>query len=365
MPLESNGPLRIVLARPDRIGDVVISSSCFEPLRRALPDAEIHFVAQARMAPLFIDHPALTSFIPLHPHKDTIWRQEKLADRLRHLKADCIIHLHSDPEVEWSAAAAEIPRRIGFCENGDKWLTECLQVSKKLGEQHEGYYNFDLLELLDVPAPTQLKPRLTPNRDAIAYLAEKLPEAVAQGQYAVMHVGAHGKKPRITPEYFIEIARWLVKEKRLYVVLLGAPEDHEAVEAIIAGTGSAAPWLLNFAGQTDLAEAAFLLRDAAVVFGRDSGPAHIAAAMGAPTVSLMLDSEETNSSRRWAPLGERSWVLDKPLERGWFESKLDFGRRNLDQYTPEEIIASIDHALVSADHAMVAAPAPAEAQTQA
>ncbi len=348
MPPETNSPLRLVLARPDRIGDVVVTSSCLEPVRRALPGAEIHLVAQARMEPLFHDHPALASFIALPRHNDTKWRQERLADQLRSLKADCIVHLHSDPEVEWAAAAAEIPRRIGFRENGDKWLTESLPEMKKQGEKHEGFYNFDLLHLLGVPPPPKLKTRLTPNGDAIENLSNKLPEGIAQGKYAVLHVGAHGKKPRVAPEYFIAVARWLVKERHLYVVLLGAAEDAEAMDAIIAGAGSAAPWIYPLAGQTDLAEAAFLLRDAALVFGRDSGPAHIAAAMGARTVSLMIDSEPTNSSRRWAPLGERSWVLDKPLARGWFESKVDFGRRNLEQYSPDEIIASLDYALGTA-----------------
>jgi ADP-heptose:LPS heptosyltransferase len=345
MALKSNGPLRLVLARPDRIGDVVITSSCLEPIRRALPDAEIHFVAQSRMEPLFSGHPAISSFITVPTHKDTIWRQERLADRLRSLKADCIVHLHSDPEVEWAAAAADIPRRIGFRENGDKWLTESLPDLKKSGEKHEGFYNFDLLHLLDVPPPAKLKPRLTPDSEAFDSLTEKLPDGISLGRYAVLHVGAHGKKPRIAAEFFIAVARWLVKERHLYVVLLGAPEDIDMMEVICAGSGSASAWMLKLSGQTDLAEAAFLLRDAAIVFGRDSGPAHIAAAMGASTVSLMLDSEATNSSRRWAPLGERSWVLDKPLERGWFESKIDFGRRNLEQYTLDEIIDSLDYAL--------------------
>jgi ADP-heptose:LPS heptosyltransferase len=292
----------------------------------------------------------------LPKHADTVWRQERLADQLRRLNANCIIHLHSDPEVEWAAAAAEIPRRIGFRENGDKWLTESLPDLKKRGDKHEGYYNFDLLHLLGVTPPPKLKTRLTPNSDALEGLARKLPSSISSGRYAVLHVGAHGKKPRIAPGFFIAVARWLIKEHHLYVVLLGAPEDTEVMEAIIAGAGSAAPWMHNFAGQTNLAEAAFLLRDAALVFGRDSGPAHIAAAMGAPTVSLMIDSEPTNSSRRWAPLGERSWVLDKPLTRGWFESKVDFGQRNLEQYTPDEVIASLDYALTAAREMRVELP---------
>ena len=343
--MESTGIARLVLSRPDRIGDVVITSSGFAPVRVALPQAEIHFIAQPRMELLFRSHPALKSFVPVSIHTDATRRMELLAAQLRKLKADCIVHLHSDPEVEWAAAAAEIPRRIGFRENGDKWLTESLPFLKKRGDKHEGYYNFDLLELLGVPVPPKLVPHITPDGAALERLASKLPAGLVPRAYAVLHVGAHVGKPRIAPEFFIAAARWLVKERGLYVILMGAEPTDENVTAILAGAGRTVSWIHNLCGQTDLAESAFILRDAAVVFGRDSGPAHLAAAMGARTVTLMMDSEPANSGRRWTPLGDLSWALDKPLKRGWFESKIAFGQRNLAQYSPEEIIAALKFAL--------------------
>jgi ADP-heptose:LPS heptosyltransferase len=343
--MEPNGKVRVVLARPDRIGDVVISTSCIAPVRAALPDAEIHFVAQARMESLFNAHPALKSFIPLPPSGDSDWRIEALAAHFRKIKPDCIVHLHSDPEIECAAAKAEIPRRIGFTQNGGEWLTDALPEPKKRGDKHEALYNFDLLEMLGVAPPAELAPCLNPNESALDRLVEKLPEGITAGRYAVLHVGAHGDKPRIAPEFFIAIARWLVKERKLYVVLIGAEAGDETAAEIMRASGSASSWIHDFCGETDLAEAAFLLRDAAVVFGRDSGPAHLAAAMGAHTVTLMLEPEYENSSRRWRPLGARSWVLEKPLKRGWFESRPGFARRNLSQFTPEEIISALQAAL--------------------
>ncbi len=343
--MESNGPRRIILARPDRIGDVVITSSCFLPVKLALPGWEIHLLAQSRMEPLFRSHPALSGFLAPSAHADPVRRMEWLATQLRRLQAECIVHLHADPEVEWAAAAAEIPRRIGFREKSDKWLTESLPNLKKTGDKHEGYFNFDLLELLEVPAPPKLEAHLTPDGDALDRLAQKMPAGLAAGAYAALHVGAHANKPRLPPDYFIPIAHWLVTERQLQVVLVCAEKDDATAAAILANAGPVAPRIHNFAGRTDLAETAFLLRDAAVVFGRDSGPAHIAAGMGARTVTLMLEPEQENSARRWTPLGDYSWVLEKPLRRHWYESRHGFGRRNLDQYSPGEIIEAIKFAL--------------------
>ncbi len=334
-----------MLSRPDRIGDVVITSACFAPVRAALPGTAIHFLAQGRMEPLFRAHPGLKSFQTVPPDLDPARRRERLATQLAGLKADCIVHLHADPDVGWAAAQAGIPRRIGFDEKGALGLTESLPNRKKRGEKHEGFYNFDLLARLGVPVPAKLVPQLMPEREALARLSAKLPAGIVPGSYAVLHVGAHVGKPRISPEFFIATARWLARERRLKVLVIGTEPDGKEVAAILAEAGGTAAGMHNFCGQTDLAEAAFLLRDAAVVFGRDSGPAHLAAAMGACTVTLMMDSELTNSGRRWKPLGDNSWALDKPLQRGWFESKIAFGHRNLRQYTPEEIIGAIKIAL--------------------
>ncbi len=343
--MAATGKMCVVLARTDRVGDVVISTSCLNAVRAALPEAEIHFVAQARMELLVRAHPALKSFIPVPPGGDDDWRIEALAAQFRKLQPDCIVHLHADPAVERAAAQAAIPRRIGFTKNSNEWLTDALPEPAKRGDKHEALYNFDLLAMLGVPPPAKLEASLGLSESARDCLLGKLPEGIAVGNYAVLHIGAHGDKPRISAEFFIAVARWLVKERKLYVVLVGADAGDATSAAIMEGAGSAASWIHDFCGETDLAEAAFLLRDAAVVFGREGGPAHLAAAMGARTVTLMLEPERENASARWRPLGERSWVLEKPLKRGFFESRPGFARRNLSQYTPEEVVAAIHSAL--------------------
>ena len=305
----------------------------------------MYFLAQPRMGALFKEHPALAGFVGMPQQADATQRMEGLAAQLRKLAPQCIVHLQPDPEVEWAAAAAEIPRRIGFRLHGDKWLTESLPYTKKEGLKHESFYNFELLELLGVEAPRKLTPRLTPDPVALDRLAAKLPAALVAHRYAVLHVGAHENKPRVTPEFFIAAARWLVEEKQCYVVVIGADHDDPQVAEIIGGMERSAAWAFNFCGQTDLAEAAWLLREAVVVFGRDSGPAHLAAAMGTRTVTLMLEPDQVNSARRWTPLGERSWVLEKPLRRRILESRPGFARRNLRQFEPEEIIAAIRYAM--------------------
>ncbi len=336
---------KIVLVRPDRIGDVVITSSCFESLRKALPGVEIHLAAQVRMGPLFHRHPALKSFLALPESGDGNSRIEAMTEQFQKLQLECIVHLIPDADIECAAAKAEIPRRLGFRHDGGQWLTESRVGPKKRGEKHEGLYNFDLLELIGVPAPIKLTPWLTPEETALARLATKLPAGISAGNYSVLQVGSHAGKPRIGPEFFIAAARWLMEKRGLRVLLIGAEPDDDIIGKIIAGVGGASATVHDFCGKTDLAESAFLLRDAAVVFGRDSGPAHLAAAMGARTVTLMLEPERENSAQRWKPLGKYSWALEKPMERHWYESRERFARRNLAQYAPTEVVEALRQAL--------------------
>ncbi len=340
--MESPGQAPLIIVRPDRIGDVVISSSCFVPVRAALPNAKIYFAAQARMTPLFQGHPLLAGFIPLPDSGDDATRIEKLTAQFRAVKAGTIVHLQSDPVAERAAVAAGIPRRLGYQQKKQGLLTEFLPEPKKRLKQHEAQFNFDLLQLLGVSASPPFLPNLHPDPAASARLQQKLPAAAKGRRYAVLHLGAHGEKPRIAVEFFIAVANWLINAQKLQVFLIGVEQGSEAIAAIRQGVRDQADSIHDLCGATDLAEAAILLRDAAIVFGRDSGPAHLAAAMGAHTVTLMLEPEPENSALRWQPLGPHSWVLEKPLKRGWLESRPAFARRNLRQYTPEEIIAALE-----------------------
>jgi len=108
------------------------------------------------------------------------------------------------------------------------------------------------------------------------------------------------------------------------------------VDAILEGAGRSVSWIHNLAGQTDLAETAYLLRDAAVASARQR-PRAYCRGHGRAHGYAHARTEQENSSQRWKPLGEYSWVLEKPLTRHWFETRngLAGAART---YTPEEII---------------------------
>jgi ADP-heptose:LPS heptosyltransferase len=122
--------------------------------------------------------------------------------------------------------------------------------------------------------------------------------------YVVLHPtrGISAARERWPVARLGELARALRAEQRATVVVTGSPADR-AVSDAIASAGGAVP----LGGRTTLPDFAALAEASRAVVAMDSGPMHIAAAVGAPTVGIFaLQSDEP---RRWAPLGKRTAVV--------------------------------------------------------
>ena len=131
------------------------------------------------------------------------------------------------------------------------------------------------------------------------------------GGYAVVSPGTIWRTKHWPPDHFAAAARRLGRERDLPVVVVWAGEEERlAAEKIVAGAGDDRPALL--APPTDLRELATLLRHAALFLGCDSGPAHLAAALKVPCVSVFGPTDPARNG----PYGPRSASvqLDRRLE---------------------------------------------------
>jgi ADP-heptose:LPS heptosyltransferase len=141
----------------------------------------------------------------------------------------------------------------------------------------------------------------TPADDAAA--ATLLRDHAVSGSFAVLHptraLAAHHARWPIAG--FVELTRALVQRERMPLLLSGSRADAEIARAIAAAAG---PPTRVIAGETSLGVFAALARRAAFVVAMDSGPMHVAAATGVPTVGIF--ALQTDEPDRWAPLGGRT-----------------------------------------------------------
>jgi lipopolysaccharide heptosyltransferase II len=117
--------------------------------------------------------------------------------------------------------------------------------------------------------------------------AEACLEACGLGEtrdWVVIHPGCSAPSRRYPPESYAEVARRLVQDHGLRVVFTGDPSEREAVDAIRRGMAGAPA--ISLAGELGLAELAALIERAPLLIANNTGPVHIAAAVGTPVVDL-------------------------------------------------------------------------------
>jgi ADP-heptose:LPS heptosyltransferase len=319
----------LIISRPDRVGDVVISTSCLAPIREKYPDAKIYFVAADNLLPLLAGHPLLAGCFPL---------SADLEAEFRRINATALVHLHPHPKCYAAGKSAGVPVRIGYpgkLFGGE--LTHEVVDQRTQGMQHEARYNFELVKLLGVPTPEKFSANIhlpEKSRDA---LQAKLPWPLTTTRYAVLCPGASVKSARWALENFVRVAERLKAEFNLLPVFAGAEAD-EIIFPEAAG-------FLNLAGRTDLAELGWLLKHAQVAVANASGPSHLAAAVDCPVITLFGRITPIYGPRRWHPLSDKAIVVTKQLPQKLFEKREDFWRRSFAAISVDEVMAAISSAL--------------------
>jgi heptosyltransferase-1 len=132
-------------------------------------------------------------------------------------------------------------------------------------------------------------------------LSHLFPTETGQPQ-AVLHPGARWSTKLWPTDHWARLAEWLVRDKGFQVVITGSPGDRDLTAEIVAQAGVP---LINLAGRTSLVELAALLQQARLAVTTDTGPMHLAAALGTPVVALFGPT----APWRTGPFGEGHEVV--------------------------------------------------------
>jgi len=283
------------LIRPDHLGDVLFLTPALHLLRRALPEARITLLVGPWGLEAVRDNTDLddvvicpfpgferrpkTSFVA--PYR-LLWAQ---AQALRGRGYEAAVVLRFDHWWgAWLAAAAGIPLRVGYdVPEVRPFLTHPLPYQP---DRHEVEQNAALLGALAGGLPASLGPlRYRVRPEDRAWAAGRLAEVGigAQDRVVAIHPGAGAPVKQWPAEAWALVADALAARLGVRFVLTGAASEAPLTQAVAS---LAAGPMVNAAGRTTLGQLAALYERCAVVLGSDSGPLHLAAAVGAPTVRL-------------------------------------------------------------------------------
>lgn len=281
---DSDAAPRILICRLSHIGDCIHAFPLAHALRKKFPKAFLAWVVERPSDQLVRLHPAVDRVVSLPKRW---YRRPAEIRRAAREVASLKCNLSIDPQSLSKSAllcwASGATRRIGFARGQGRelapWINNEL-VAPSASHVVDRY--LELLAPLDVSVST---PKFTLREDAAASesIDAFLSGSHLQGGYGVINPGA-GWASRLWPtERYGQVARRLGEENQLPTVVTWAGDQERCwAEEIVARAGGYAV----LAPATNLVELAALLGSARLFVGSDTGPLHLAVAVGTPCVSL-------------------------------------------------------------------------------
>ena len=315
VPAPEVPPRRVLLLRLERIGDLLMTLDAIRAVRARAPAAEIRLVvgswnaALARLVPAVdrvesIDAPWLSQ-------EGTRSSPREVAARiLQWRRHDFDLAINFEPDVRGNAllAAGGARRRIGYATGGGGgFLTGALRYDRGV---HAAANALRLVEraLPAGRASSGAGPPLRIPADAETRAARRLASHAGRGPLIGVNPGAGRAVKEWPAAYFAAAAAALAESEDATIVLLGSASDAAAT----AGVRAALPRgvrLIDLAGGAPLVDLAAVLRRLALLVTPDTGPMHLAAAVGTPVVGIFGPSDPV----RYAPLSPRAAVVHADL----------------------------------------------------
>jgi lipopolysaccharide heptosyltransferase II len=288
--------VNILCLRLDNLGDVVMSTPAFKAIKDSQPKSKITLLASpdgAKIAPLIphvddvvvYEAPWIKSSQPRLDSKVDV----QMVDHLRKQDFDgaVIFTVYSQSPLPAALLCywAEIPLRLAHCrENPYHLLTDWVpDVHPEDNGRHEVRRQLDLVKTVGF-TPKDERLSLDVPEGAFEKVASLFDElAIDREQpWVVIHPGASAPSRRYPAENYAQVGR-ILNQKGCQVVLTGSKGERELIDSLRQEMGGES---FSLAGRLGLGELAGVLKIAPLLISNNTGPVHIAAAMGTPIVDI-------------------------------------------------------------------------------
>jgi lipopolysaccharide heptosyltransferase II len=306
---------KILLARTDRLGDLLLTTPAIKAVRNAYPDAHIAMIVRPYAEEVLRDSPYIDEIILYDKYKKhkSVWATMGFALKIRKRGFDRAIIFHPTNRMHIISYIADIPRRIGYDNKMGFLLTDRIKNTKHLGLRHERDYALDILKALGITSDEKkLFMPMGSNdilhaEEVISYNGIKKNE-----KFIVIHPGASCASKIWPSERFAKLADMLIERHHVKIVIAGGigEKDIFCADAMRRFMHNEA---VSIAGKLNLRTLAALIKRSILFISNDSGPVHIAVAVGAPVIDIFGRAQPGLSPLRWGPLGANDIVMHKDV----------------------------------------------------
>ena len=299
---------RIVVRAPNWVGDAVISVAAFRELRRLFPNAHITVVSKPNTSDIFRDADFVDEVLVYERlGLSSVWQQVRAWKERRF---ELALLFQNAFEAAAISFLARVPRRVGYdTERRGFLLTDPVAVPAWKNARHEIFYYLNLVAELEQAflgrSPTEeCEPKFQ-----ITISAER--ESEARNLFAGARIDAekplvllcpgsvNSRAKRWPSERYAALADRFA-ESGMAVALIGSPGELDVSNQVMS-LARQPPLLLT--GKTSVAEVTALISIADVLVTNDTGPAHIGAAVGTPTL-VIFGPTNPLTTRPFGPAGE-------------------------------------------------------------
>jgi predicted lipopolysaccharide heptosyltransferase III len=333
---------RVLVIRLRSIGDTVLATPSLFALKRFLPHAQVDILVEDWVAPLLANHPHVDNVIELE--RGGVVKRMSVAREIRSARYDVVYNLHGGTTATFLARATGARYRVGFKTYQYANLHTVLAPSPLLlwGQQktHSVEQQLALLGWTGVPVSDRPRTRLGIAPNAAGSVIQHLAAAgLGDRKIALLHPAAAFATKRWATKNFARVAEYLA-ERGYAPVAIAAPHEAEIIDELV---NEASVPILSL--DLSLPEVSALASRAQLFVGNDSGIAHIAAAVGTPSV-VIFGSSNIAHWRPWHRAAAEVVSEEMPCQpcHGYFCEKFPQPECIL-RVPVEKVIAAIERCL--------------------
>lgn len=281
---------RVVVRGTNWVGDAVMTIPALRELKRILPDAHITLCTRSWARGIFEDADFIDDILVYDKSGNAITNTLKQAKKWRERKFDLAVLFQNAFEAALLSSLGRVPYRIGYATDGRKLLlTHPMKLPEWRSKRHEVFYYLNIVAKLEAAlyGSTNIlehEPRfeltISDERKEHAKALLKSNGAENKQIIALCPGSTNSRAKRWQAESYAKLADMLIENSGVSVVLIGAKDETEVSKEVVSKMKHAPIFLT---GKTSLDEVVAVLSVVDALVTNDTGPAHIAAALGTKT----------------------------------------------------------------------------------
>jgi len=292
-------PKKIIVRMPNWLGDAVMATPILADLRRHFPKAKITAMCQSNVAPLLREDPNIDELYSYKrpsgwiPHSE---QHQEIIQELQRGEYDLGILLTNSFSSAWWFWLGNVHHRIGFSGNlRNLFLDKPVPIPKEIKTQHLVTTYKMLLSPLGISV-SETAPKLYVSNEehqAARVLLIKLGIDLKNHVIVGINPGAaYGSAKCWLPDRFHEVTKQLLERPNVYVVYFGDQSGAPLVNDICKDLPER---VINLAGKTNIRELMALIQCCSLLLTNDSGPMHMASALGVPILALFGSTSDVKT----------------------------------------------------------------------